>query len=189
MTGPNPSLADGPVYLDYNATTPIDPRVVEAMAPYLGSHFGNPSSAHLYADPSRQALARARDQVAALIGATAAEVVFTGHVDHAELLACYAEADVFVSTSDHEGFGVPLVEAMLMDVPVLAYRAGAVPDTLGDAGVQFTEKRLDEVAEMAHRLATDPALREAVLAGQRRRLQAFAPETVEAALKAYLESL
>jgi len=122
-------------------------------------------------------------------GFTPSEVVFTGHVDHAELLACYAEADVFVSTSDHEGFGVPLVEAMLMDVPVLAYRAGAVSDTLGDAGVQFTEKRVDEVAEMAHRLATDPALREAVLAGQRRRLQAFAPETVEASLKAYLESL
>jgi glycosyltransferase involved in cell wall biosynthesis len=122
-------------------------------------------------------------------GFTPAEVVFTGHVDHAELLACYAEADVFVSTSAHEGFGVPLVEAMLMDVPVLAYQAGAVPDTLGDAGVQFTEQRVDEVAEMAHRLVTDAILREAVLAGQRRRLQAFAPEAVERSLKAYVESL
>ncbi len=122
-------------------------------------------------------------------GFTPAEVVFTGHVDHAELLACYAEADVFVSASAHEGFGVPLVEAMLMDVPVLAYRAGAVPDTLGDAGVQYSEARLDEVAEMAHRLVSDAALRQAVLAGQRKRLQAFAPETVEAALKAYVESL
>jgi len=122
-------------------------------------------------------------------GFTPAEVVFTGHVDHAELLACYAEADVFISMSAHEGFGVPLVEAMLMDVPVLAYRAGAVPDTLGGAGVQFVEKRVDEVAEMARRLATDAALRDAVLAGQRARLQAFAPETVEAALKGYVESL
>jgi len=122
-------------------------------------------------------------------GFTPAEVVFTGHVDHAELLACYAEADVFVSTSAHEGFGVPLVEAMLMDVPVLARRAGAVPDTLGEAGVQFGDERVDEVAEMAHRLVTDGALRQAVLAGQRRRLQAFAPETVEASLRAYVESL
>jgi glycosyltransferase involved in cell wall biosynthesis len=122
-------------------------------------------------------------------GFTPAEVIFTGHVDHAELLACYAEADVFVSASAHEGFGVPLVEAMLMDVPVLAYRAGAVPDTLGDAGVQYSEARVDEVAEMAHRLVADGALRQAVLAGQRERLQAFAPETVEAALKAYVESL
>jgi L-malate glycosyltransferase len=122
-------------------------------------------------------------------GFTPAEVVFTGHVDHAELLACYAEADVFVSASAHEGFGVPLVEAMIMDVPVLAYRAAAVPDTLGRAGVQFAEARLDEVAEMAHRLVSDAALRQAVLIGQRERLQAFAPETVEAALKAYVESL
>jgi len=122
-------------------------------------------------------------------GFTPAEVVFTGHVDHAEMLACYAAADVFVSASEHEGFGVPLVEAMLMDVPVLAYRTTAIPHTLGEAGVQFTEKRFDEVAEMAHRLVTDGPLREAVLAGQRRRLEAFAPETVEAALKAYVESL
>ena len=122
-------------------------------------------------------------------GFTPAEVVFAGHVDHAELLACYAESDVFVSASAHEGFGVPLVEAMLMDVPVLAYRAGAVPDTLGPAGVQYAEARLDEVAEMAHRLVTDAALRQAVLAGQRERLRAFAPETVEATLKAYVESL
>ena len=122
-------------------------------------------------------------------GFTPAEVVFTGHVDHAELLACYETADLFVSASDHEGFGVPLVEAMLMDVPVLAHRTSAVPDTLGDAGVQFTDGRLDEVAEMAHRLVADAALRESVLAGQRRRLQAFAPPAVEAALAGYLESL
>ena len=122
-------------------------------------------------------------------GFTPAEVVFTGHVDHAELLACYAEADVFVSASAHEGFGVPLVEAMLMDVPVLAYRAGAVPDTLGDAGVQYSEARVDEVAEMAHGLVTDAPLRQAVLAAQRERLRAFAPETVVATLKAYVESL
>jgi cysteine desulfurase len=87
VTGPNPSLAGGPVYLDYNATTPIDPRVIEAMAPYLGTHFGNPSSAHPYADPSRQALARARDQIAELIGAIATEVVFTGSGSEANNLA------------------------------------------------------------------------------------------------------
>jgi glycosyltransferase involved in cell wall biosynthesis len=122
-------------------------------------------------------------------GFTPAEVLFTGHVDHRDLLACYAESHVFVSMSEHEGFGVPLVEAMLMGVPVLAHRAAAVPDTLGEAGVQFGEKRVDEVAEMAHLLATDQGLRSAVLAGQRRRLQAFAPAAVEGTLKAYVDSL
>ena len=66
-----------------------------------------------------------------------------------------------------------------MDVPILARRCAAVPHTLGSAGVQFDDEPLDEVAEMAHRLATDRALREGVLAGQRRRLAAFAPAAVE----------
>jgi len=78
---------------------------------------------------------------------------------------------------------------MLMRVPVLAYSTTAVPHTLGGAGVQFTEKRLAEVAEAAHLLVTDRALREAVLAGQDRRLPAFAPPAVERALRGYLDSL
>jgi glycosyltransferase involved in cell wall biosynthesis len=123
------------------------------------------------------------------LGLTPWEVVFTGHVDHAELMACYARAHVFVSMSEHEGFGVPLVEAMLTRVPVLAHARTAVVDTLGGAGVLFHEKRLPEVAEMAHRLAAPGPLREAVLAGQERRLQAFAPAAVESALRAYLDAL
>ena len=123
------------------------------------------------------------------LGFTSAEVLFTGHVSHAELLACYASAHVFVSMSEHEGFGVPLVESMLMGVPILARARAAVPHTLGPAGVQFDDDPLDEVAEMAYRLATDRGLRDAVIAGQRRRLEAFAPETVEAALRGYVEAL
>jgi L-malate glycosyltransferase len=123
------------------------------------------------------------------LGFTPWEVVFTGHVDHAELLACYARAHVFVSMSEHEGFGVPLVESMLMRVPVLAYDATAVPHTLGGAGVLFTEKRLPEVAEMAWRLARPGPLRDAVLAGQDERVKAFAPAAVRAALRGYLDTL
>jgi glycosyltransferase involved in cell wall biosynthesis len=122
-------------------------------------------------------------------GFTPAEIVFTGHVEHDDLLAYYKGAHVFVSMSEHEGFGVPLVESMLMDVPVLAFRSSAVPDTLGDAGVQFEQKDIPAVAEVAYRLARDSALREPVLAGQRRRLAAFAPETVERTLRGHLASL
>jgi glycosyltransferase involved in cell wall biosynthesis len=117
------------------------------------------------------------------------EVVFLGHVDHDDLLACYAAAHVFVSMSEHEGFGVPLVESMLMRVPVLAYSAGAVPYTLGGAGVQFRRKDLAEVGEMAQLLAANASLRQGVLAGQDRRLPAFAPDAVEKTLRAYLESM
>jgi glycosyltransferase involved in cell wall biosynthesis len=136
--------------------------------------------------PRRRAYGDALQSLMYELGFTAAEVVFTGHVTHRELLACYAAADVFVSMSEHEGFGVPLLEAMLMGVPILARRCAAVPHTLGAAGVQFDDEPLDEVAEMAHRLATDGALREGVVAGQRRRLADFAPDAVEAALRRYV---
>ena len=139
--------------------------------------------------PRRRAYFDALQALAYEEGLTPAEVMFLGHVAHDELLACYAAARVFVSMCEHEGFGVPLVESMLMRVPVLAYAAAAVPHTLGGAGVQFREKRLAEVAETAHALATDESLRAAVLAGQDRRLEAFAPERVLGSLRAYVESL
>ena len=122
-------------------------------------------------------------------GLDATEVLFTGHLDHPDLLACYAAAQLFVSMSEHEGFGVPLVESMLMSVPVLAFRCTAVADTLGAAGLQFSEKRLAEMAEAAHLLARDSGLRQRVLLGQRRRLSAFAPETVVAVLREQLGSV
>jgi cysteine desulfurase len=83
----HPGLAGGPVYLDYNATTPVDPRVAEAMQPHLTTSFGNPSSANAYAGLPRRALATARARVAALLGARPAEVVFTGSGSEANLLA------------------------------------------------------------------------------------------------------
>jgi cysteine desulfurase len=78
---------NGPIYLDYNATTPIDPRVTDAMRPYFAEHFGNPSSSHAYGTAPRAALAAARAQVAALVGAAAGEIVFTGSGSEADTLA------------------------------------------------------------------------------------------------------
>jgi cysteine desulfurase len=66
-----------PIYLDYNATTPIDPAVIEAMMPYLREHFGNPSSTHTYGRKTHEAVGKARGQVAELLGAQADEIVFT----------------------------------------------------------------------------------------------------------------
>jgi glycosyltransferase involved in cell wall biosynthesis len=99
--------------------------------------------------------------------------VFTGPVPDVELAAYYRAASVYVSLSEHEGFCVPLVEAMAMDVPVLAYGAAAVPDTLGGAGVQFAPKDLEYAAELLGMLAFEENPREEVLDGQRRRLRDF----------------
>lgn len=66
-----------PIYLDYNATTPLDPAVVAAMRPYLEQHFGNPSSSHAYGQAAKEAHEQARGQVASLLGCSPDEVIFT----------------------------------------------------------------------------------------------------------------
>ncbi|MBI2567232.1 MAG: glycosyltransferase family 4 protein [Candidatus Schekmanbacteria bacterium] len=108
------------------------------------------------------------------------DVTITGHIELAELLAYYCAADVLCCLSEHEGFCVPLIEAMVMNVPILAYRAGAVPETLGGAGMLVDTLEPLEVAELLARLVRDTALRASVLSGQRARLhryRAAAPET------------
>jgi cysteine desulfurase len=82
-----PFAPDAPTYLDYNATTPVDPRVADAMQPYLTRGFGNPSSAHAFGPPARAALDHARAQVARLIGADPSGIVFTGSGSEADALA------------------------------------------------------------------------------------------------------
>jgi len=99
--------------------------------------------------------------------------IFTGPIPDEELAVYYRHAAAYVSLSEHEGFCVPLVEAMAADVPVLAYAAAAVPDTLGGAGVQFAPKDLELAAELLGELAFNDSVRAQVLAGQRRRLADF----------------
>ena len=75
------------IYLDYNASTPIDPAVAAAMRPFLEDHFGNPSSGHWAATSAMAALERARGQVAALLGSENDEIVFTSGGSEANNLA------------------------------------------------------------------------------------------------------
>lgn len=105
--------------------------------------------------------------------------IFTGPVPDAELAAYYRAASVYVSLSEHEGFCVPVVESMAMEVPVLAYSSTAVPDTLGGAGVQFAPKDLEHAAELLGMLAFEDAAREPVLDGQRLRLAALSSARIE----------
>ena len=98
---------------------------------------------------------------------------FTGPVPDDDLAAFYRHATAYLSLSEHEGFCVPLVEAMAADVPVLAYGAAAVPETLGGAGVVFTPKDLELAAELLGALTYDAAFRSRVIAGQRARLRDF----------------
>ncbi len=114
---------------------------------------------------------------------------FTGPVPDEDLAAFYRWADAYVSLSEHEGFCVPLVEAMAADVPVVAYAAGAVPETLGGAGLLFEPKDLELAAELLGTVVYDRDVRARVLQGQRTRLQHFGPASIRQRLAQVVESL
>jgi glycosyltransferase involved in cell wall biosynthesis len=94
------------------------------------------------------------------------EVVFTGHVDDDDLRAAYADAHLFLCLSEHEGYCVPLVEAMAARVPVVAYDAGAVAETLRGGGLLLRDKSPELVAEVIQAVLTRPALRDSILQRQ-----------------------
>ena len=115
--------------------------------------------------------------------------IFTGPVPDEELAVYYRHAAVYMSLSEHEGFCVPLVEAMAADVPIVAYAAAAVPDTLGGAGLQFAPKDLEYAAELLGAAAFDDDLRARVIAGQRRRLADFSDARIVRDLASLIQQL
>jgi glycosyltransferase involved in cell wall biosynthesis len=116
-------------------------------------------------------------------------VELIGSVRQDELNACYQVSRAFLCMSEHEGFCIPLIESLVHDVPVVAYAAGAVPETLGGAGVLFKEKRLDLIAETIGRLHRDATLRDAVVKCQRDRLNRFETRNLEQELRSHLAPL
>jgi glycosyltransferase involved in cell wall biosynthesis len=101
---------------------------------------------------------------------------FTGKVSEAEMHSYYRAATVFVCASDHEGFCVPIVEAMSYDIPVIAYAAAAVPETMGNSGILFGDWDIEQIAEMINQLIRHQSLRERIIAAQRQNLQRFTDE-------------
>jgi glycosyltransferase involved in cell wall biosynthesis len=116
-------------------------------------------------------------------------IVFAGHVTFPQLLACYRAAGTYLSMSEHEGFCVPLVESMLMDLPVVAYDSTAVPFTLGGAGILLGEKDYPLAAEVVAEVLANGSLRKALAEAGRKRLSTFDRTAREAALGGHLRTL
>lgn len=116
-------------------------------------------------------------------------VLFLGSVSQSELSAVYAAADSFLCVSEHEGFCIPLLESMAHGVPVLAYAAGAIPETLGGAGILFHQKRWEYVAELISFLKNEPSLRNSVVARQHARVEEYRARDLSQELQAHLAPL
>lgn len=113
-------------------------------------------------------------------------VVFPGLFPAESLGVFYELADLYISLSEHEGFCVPLIEAMSFGLPILAFDSTAVPSTLAGSGVLLHRKDAPLVAEVAHEVLTNQPLREAIVAKQRQRLADFEPEAMRRQLQAAL---
>lgn len=107
------------------------------------------------------------------------DVIFTGHIKFSEILAYYRSAHAFVCMSEHEGFCVPLAEAMFFDVPIIAYDTSALSDTLGGSGVLLDDNDPVFTARVIDRVVSDKALRSHIIEGQRKRLEDFSYERIK----------
>ena len=115
-------------------------------------------------------------------------VEIAGPVTHEELIAYYAATDVFVCLSNHEGFCVPLLEAMYHRVPIVAHTSTAVPETVDGAGLVLPEKSPALVAAAINRVVTDDRLRAALAQRASERVTSFSLERVRASFASALES-
>jgi glycosyltransferase involved in cell wall biosynthesis len=123
------------------------------------------------------------------LDAGARDVVLPGALPQPALNALYARADVFCCLSEHEGFCIPLLEALHFGLPVVAARAAAVPEVLGDAGVLLDDPDLPTVSEAIELCASSASLREELRTRGERRLEEFTPERTEAAVREAIDGL
>jgi glycosyltransferase involved in cell wall biosynthesis len=117
------------------------------------------------------------------------DVHFPGHTDFSELRAFYEAADVYLSLSEHEGFGVPLLEAFYKKIPVIGFGAGAVEETMNGGGVLLVEKDLFRVAALIDTLMNNGELRKRIIDGQTRALEKFSRENVGRILLRHIEEV
>lgn len=115
------------------------------------------------------------------------DVIFPGHIRFSEILAYYHLADVFLCMSEHEGFCVPLVEAMHFGVPIVAYASSAIPETLGEGGLLLDSKDPALAAAALNRVVQDQALRAWLKERQRVQLESFSYGRVRARWEQCLE--
>nr|WP_315475645.1 glycosyltransferase [uncultured Undibacterium sp.] len=117
------------------------------------------------------------------------QVLLAGKISHTDLLTYYRAADVFVCMSQHEGFGMPLIEAMMFDVPVLAHASSGIPGTMGEGGLLLQEFDAKAMAALVQLVLTEPGVRRRIIAGQRRNLERFDAVAVKKELADYLSLL
>jgi glycosyltransferase involved in cell wall biosynthesis len=145
-------------------------ELVRAFAAYVNNFDDDDARLVLIGDTAREDYVGVVREEAHQLGIND-RVVMLGKVSDQQLRSAYLGAGVFVSLSEHEGFGVPILEAMAADLPVLGYAAAAVPETMGGAGILLRTKEPEVVAATVQALRADPDLRDRLVARQNARVR------------------
>lgn len=132
-------------------------RLIMALAAHRDL-FGDTAVLHLVGRPSYRLYMKSLYDLVARLGLEE-RVNFVMGVTPAELASFYSMADIFISASEHEGFCMPIVEALFHELPVIAFSAAAVPETLGVGGIHISDRDPVVIATWAHKVATSSALR------------------------------
>jgi glycosyltransferase involved in cell wall biosynthesis len=193
---PDPVLADR--LAAARAQGGADLLFVGKVSPHKGQHdlvkalsayrrlYDPEARLHLVGGAISDEYRTAVERFAAELGLTGA-LDIAGSVTHEELIAYYAAADAFVCLSNHEGFCVPLLEAMYHRLPIVAYTNTAVPETVGGAGLILPNKEPARVAAAVHRVITDPQLRSLLAGAAGERVATFSLPRVRAGFASALE--
>jgi glycosyltransferase involved in cell wall biosynthesis len=147
----------------------------DARLIHVGSHYGT---------ERYHQLLKAQVRDGALEG-----IELRGAVSQRNLNAAYRDASLFLCMSEHEGFCIPLIEAMVHDLPVVAHASAAIPETMDGAGVLIHDRSPALVAAALHEVHTNPPLRGAILEGQRERLERFKSRDLQSELRQHLTPL
>jgi glycosyltransferase involved in cell wall biosynthesis len=164
--------------------------LIEAFAAY--HHDCNQNSRLLIVGREEEAFAAHNKRLRGIAQFLLVEdaVTFTGEISDSALRACYLLANLFVSASEHEGFCLPLVEAMAMKVPIVSYDSAATPETVGDAGIVLPDRNPQGMAESINLLAGDEAVNVAMgIEGRHRYERHFATDKIETKFLRALGSL
>lgn len=116
----------------------------------------------------------------------AEHVIFTGHIRFEQILSYYKVADLFLCMSEHEGFCVPLAEAMKFDIPIIAYDSCAIGDTMGRGGILVQNKDPAQIALLMNRVLMDDEIKKEISREQKKMLYQYSYETVSSKLKLLL---
>jgi glycosyltransferase involved in cell wall biosynthesis len=174
-TPPNPAIrklaATTWLFVGRIAPNKAQHDIVKAFAAYRRLHDPDARLRLVGGSSSHTYECALHDFIGALELGDAIEV--TGAVDDATLMAYYDTSDVFVVLSEHEGFCVPLLEAMFHDLPIVAYASTAIPGTVGDAALLLQQKDAYTVAEAVARVTSDSVLRAQLVAAGKARLPEF----------------